>query len=264
MTAKIRKKLYSTKLATLFKEINSTFGHAKELVLEAYNLAIQEKHTPQEAKQLLLDNITVFKKTQIYAYLPPECKDPVKQKAGTVSHKGEVSVPKSEQDTAAELADSVSYSISQAAEADNSLAKLQSENITLRREIENISNNVIPEALTKKDRQIGELQKEKEELEHEYKKKVQQLKSRISKDTFVSASKEEQQLSDPQPQHAKKQVTELTKKMLPKVYYKNLPLVGDVTLPLQVHIYPENDECMLEVDKQVAQKVFASVCKELG
>lgn len=33
MTAKIRNKLISAKLTTLFKEINSTFGHAKDLVL---------------------------------------------------------------------------------------------------------------------------------------------------------------------------------------------------------------------------------------
>jgi hypothetical protein len=99
MKTKTRSKLLSANLATLFQEINSTFGHAKELVLKAYNLAIQEKYTPQEAKQLLLDNITVFKKTQIYAYLPSECKDPVKQKGGYLSHKTEVSVPESEQNT---------------------------------------------------------------------------------------------------------------------------------------------------------------------
>lgn len=97
MKTKTRSKLLSTNLATLFKEINSTFGHAKKLVLEAYNLAIQENYTSQEAKQLLLNNITVFKKTQIYSYLPSECKDPVKQKAGYLSHKSEVSVPESEQ-----------------------------------------------------------------------------------------------------------------------------------------------------------------------
>jgi hypothetical protein len=99
MKTKTRSKLLSANLANLFKEINSTFGHAKELVLEAYNLAIQEKYTPQEAKELLLDNITVFKKTQIYAYLPSECKNPIKQKAGYLSHKTEVSVPEPEHNT---------------------------------------------------------------------------------------------------------------------------------------------------------------------
>ena len=62
MKTKTRSKLLSANLANLFKEINSTFGHAKELVLEAYNLALQEKFTPQEAKQLLVDNVTIFKK----------------------------------------------------------------------------------------------------------------------------------------------------------------------------------------------------------
>ena len=97
MKTKTRSKLLSANLANLFKEINSTFGHAKELVLEAYNLALQEKFTPQEAKQLLVDNVTIFKKTQIYACLPSECKNPVKQRAGYLSHKTEVSVPESEQ-----------------------------------------------------------------------------------------------------------------------------------------------------------------------
>jgi hypothetical protein len=182
MTAKTGCRVPSTKLNMLFTEINSTFGHARDLVLEAYNLAIKEKYTPQQAKKLLLDNITIFKKTQIYAYLPQECKDPVKQKAGSVSHKSEVSVPESEQ---------------------------------------NIET------------------------------------------TFESDSNE-QYSHDLLPQLTKKQVTELSAKKLPKVYYQSLPLIGDLSLPLQVHIYPENDECYLEIDIEVARKVLASVCKELG
>jgi hypothetical protein len=257
----VQGRLPSTKLSNLLAEINSTFGRAKELILKAYNLAIQEKYTPQEAKQLLLDNTTVFKKTQIYACLPPECKDPVKQKAGSVSHKGEVSVPKSEQKVEMEQNHPLNHPIFQAIEADNDLARLQSENLTLKREIENISDNVIPEALLKKDRQIRELQKEKEELKQIHETEVQQLKSLIPKNSFVSAS-EEQQLNE-QPQD-KKQLTELTKKMVPKVYFKSLPLVGDLTLPLQVHIYPQTDECMLEVDKEIVQQVFIRICKELG
>ncbi len=204
----------------------------------------------------------MFKKTQIYAYLPPECKNIVKQKAGSLSHKEKVSVPKSEQGATPEQTDSVKYSISQADGAENYVAKLESENITLKEEIKNISDNVIPEALMKKDRQIGELQREKEELKQIHEKEIQQLNSGIPKDSFVSASKERQS-NDPQPQHMKKQITGLTKKMLPKVYSKNLPLVGDLTLPLQVRICPEDDECVLEVDREVAQEVFARVCKEL-
>ena len=70
----IPNRILSTKLANLFVEINSTFGHAKELILAAYNLAIQEKYTSQQALHLLLENITVFKKTQIYACLPQSVK----------------------------------------------------------------------------------------------------------------------------------------------------------------------------------------------
>jgi hypothetical protein len=98
---------------------------------------------------------------------------------------------------------------------------------------------------------------EKEELKqlkHTYETEIQQLKSRISKDSIVSAS-EEQQLNGAKPQHIKKQT---------RTYYKNLPLPGDVALPIQVHIYPENDECIVEVDKEVVQQVFARVCKELS
>lgn len=157
MTAKIRNKLISAKLTTLFKEINSTFGHAKDLVLEAYNLAIKEKYTPQEAKKLLLDNITVFKKTQIYAYLPPECKNPVKQKAGSVSHKSEVSIPESEQNTVTEQSDSINGPIAPAYEADNYLTESQPD----------ISNFTTSEVPTEKDRLIEELQKENDELKTE-------------------------------------------------------------------------------------------------
>lgn len=182
MTAKARSMLPSTKLNALFTEINSTLGHAKELILKAYNLAIQENYSPQQAKQLLLDNITEFKKTQIYAYLPSECKDPVKQKAGYLSHKTEVSVPESEQDI----------------------------------------------------------------------------------ETTFESDSNEQYSHDLLPQNAKKQVTEFKAKKLPKIYYKSLPLIGDVTLPIQVHVYPDNEECYLEIDIEVARKVLASVCKELG
>lgn len=116
----IPNRILSTKLANLFVEINSTFGHAKELILAAYNLAIQEKYTSQQALHLLLENITVFKKTQIYACLPPECKNPIKQKAGSVSHKGMVSVPKSEQKDEMKETHSVSHPISQTTEGYNS------------------------------------------------------------------------------------------------------------------------------------------------
>ena len=181
MTAKATSRSPSTKLNMLFTEINSTLGHAKELILKAYNLAIQENYSPQQAKHLLLDNITEFKKTQIYAYLPSECKDPVKQKAGYLSHKTEVSVPESEQNT----------------------------------------------------------------------------------ETTCELDSNERYSNDLLPQYPMKQVTELREKKLSKIYYKSLPLIGDVTLPIQVNVYPDNDDCYLEIDIEVARKVLVSVCKEL-
>ena len=182
MTTKARSRLPSTKLNMLFTEINSSLGHSKELILRAYNLAIQENYSPQQAKQLLLDNVTEFKKTQIYAYLPSECKDPHKQKAGYLSHKTVVSVPESEQNTETEF-------------------KLD-------------SNEQYPRDLLT--------------------------------------------------QHKKKQVTELRAKKLPKIYYKSLQLIGDVSLPIQVHVYPDSDECYLEIDIEVARKVLVNVCKEMS
>jgi hypothetical protein len=182
MLTKAGSRLPSTKLNILFKEINGTLGHAKELILKAYNLAIQENYSPQQAKQLLLDNITEFKKTQIYTYLPSECKNPIKQKAGYLSHKTGVSVPEPEHST----------------------------------------------------------------------------------ETTFELDSYERYSNDPLPQFTKKQVTELRAKKLPKIYYKSLPLIGDVALPIQVHVYPDNDECYLEIDIEVARKVLVSICKELS
>jgi hypothetical protein len=65
----------SVQLADLFIQINTTFGHAKELILKAYNLAKHEGYSPVEAKHLIMDNIAVFSKRTKYSYLPDECKD---------------------------------------------------------------------------------------------------------------------------------------------------------------------------------------------
>jgi hypothetical protein len=69
------KRELSVQLADLFIQINTTFGHAKELILKAYNLAKHEGYSPVEAKHLIIDNITVFSKRTKYSYLPDECKD---------------------------------------------------------------------------------------------------------------------------------------------------------------------------------------------
>jgi hypothetical protein len=80
----------------------------------------------------------------------------------------------------------------------------------------------------------------------------------------IEPDSNEQYSNDPPPEHTKKQIAELRAKKLPKVYYKSLPLIGDLTLPIQVHVYPDNDECYLEIDIEVARKVLVNVCKELG
>jgi hypothetical protein len=74
------KVLISDRLAYFIQQINITFGHAKDLVREAYRIATEEEHyTPEDAKNLLLENITIFSKRTIYSSLPDECKDLTQQ-----------------------------------------------------------------------------------------------------------------------------------------------------------------------------------------
>lgn len=66
----------SDRLAYYLQQINITFGHAKDLIREAYRIAIEEEnYTPEDAKNLLLENITIFSRRTIYSSLPDECKD---------------------------------------------------------------------------------------------------------------------------------------------------------------------------------------------
>jgi hypothetical protein len=83
-------------------------------------------------------------------------------------------------------------------------------------------------------------------------------------ETEFKLDSNEQYSHDLLTQHKKNQVTELRAKKLPKIYYKSLQLVGDVSLPIQVHVYPDNDECYLKIDIEVVRKALVSVCKELG
>lgn len=67
-------KTISLELQSLIDQANATFGKAKEIVLAAYNQAIADNFTPQEAKDLLFEKITVFKKSTLYSYIPAEAK----------------------------------------------------------------------------------------------------------------------------------------------------------------------------------------------
>jgi hypothetical protein len=70
----------SDRLAYYLQQINITFGHAKDLIREAYRIATEEEnYTPEDAKRLLLENITIFSKRTIYSSLPDECKDLAQQ-----------------------------------------------------------------------------------------------------------------------------------------------------------------------------------------
>lgn len=70
----------SDRLAYYLLQINITFGHAKDLIREAYRIATEEEnYTPEDAKKLLLESITIFSKRTIYSSLPDECKDLAQQ-----------------------------------------------------------------------------------------------------------------------------------------------------------------------------------------
>lgn len=65
----------SNKLRFMLEEINQAFGHAEEVVVAAYNQAIQEGFSPSEAKDLIFENVKSISKRTIYYYLPDQCKD---------------------------------------------------------------------------------------------------------------------------------------------------------------------------------------------
>jgi hypothetical protein len=69
------KKEPSLKLKLMLEEINQAFGHAKEAIMSAYNQALAEGHTPQDAKKLILSSVKNLSSRTIYYYLPAESKD---------------------------------------------------------------------------------------------------------------------------------------------------------------------------------------------
>jgi hypothetical protein len=69
------KKEPSLKLKLMLEEINQAFGHAKEAIMSAYNEALAEGHTPQDAKKLILSSVKNLSSRTIYYYLPAESKD---------------------------------------------------------------------------------------------------------------------------------------------------------------------------------------------
>lgn len=78
-------KTISDELQSLIDQANSTFGKAKEIVMAAYSRALDDGFTPQEAKDLLLEKITVFKKSTLYSYIPGEAKSRVGRPKGKAS-----------------------------------------------------------------------------------------------------------------------------------------------------------------------------------
>ncbi|MGH9964653.1 MAG: hypothetical protein ACRD5E_07490 [Nitrososphaeraceae archaeon] len=92
----------SDRLSYYFQQINITFGHAKDLIREAYQIATEEEnYTPEDAKRLLLENITVFSKRTIYSSLPDECKDLAQQQRRLNKRKSVATLQPVEQQEAA-------------------------------------------------------------------------------------------------------------------------------------------------------------------
>ncbi|MGI0044983.1 MAG: hypothetical protein ACRD47_14855, partial [Nitrososphaeraceae archaeon] len=92
----------SDRLSYYFQQINITFGHAKDLIREAYRIATEEEnYTPEDAKRLLLENITVFSKRTIYSSLPDECKDLAQQQRRLNKRKSVATLQPVEQQEAA-------------------------------------------------------------------------------------------------------------------------------------------------------------------
>jgi hypothetical protein len=65
----------SIKLRMMLEEVNQAFGYAKKAVMAAYNQALSEGYSPQEAKQLILSLVHHISPRTIYLYLPDESKD---------------------------------------------------------------------------------------------------------------------------------------------------------------------------------------------
>ena len=64
----------STTLLKMIDSINKGYGKLKLVVMEAYNQAILEDFTPEQAKKLLLEKVEFISQTTIYRYLPDEAK----------------------------------------------------------------------------------------------------------------------------------------------------------------------------------------------
>jgi len=76
------KKEVSIKLQNLLEEVNQSFGHAKEVIMDVYTQALAEGFTPKEAKNLLLSSVKTVSPRTIYYYLPAESKDEKMQQLG--------------------------------------------------------------------------------------------------------------------------------------------------------------------------------------
>lgn len=76
MTAIVR--TVSSELQSLIDQANATFGRGFEIVKRIYDTATGQGFTPMEARDLILDSVTAFKKSTLYSYIPAEAKDKVK------------------------------------------------------------------------------------------------------------------------------------------------------------------------------------------
>lgn len=67
--------IISSTLAQKIQEANTQFNSAKTLILEAYEIALDDGFTPQEAAKLLYERITIFHEKTIRKWLPSDAKN---------------------------------------------------------------------------------------------------------------------------------------------------------------------------------------------
>ena len=65
----------SPKLRMILEEVNQVFGNSRKVILKAFNKALSEGFTPNEAKELLFTAVKNLSRRTVYLYLPDEAKD---------------------------------------------------------------------------------------------------------------------------------------------------------------------------------------------
>lgn len=68
-------KVVSPELQSLIDQANATFGRGFEIVRRIYDMALGQGFSKFEARDLILETVTAFKKSTLYSYIPDDAKD---------------------------------------------------------------------------------------------------------------------------------------------------------------------------------------------